>query len=99
MNNEKQYLTVIWTKKPCRLCSKDFSLKDVKKAYALFERVNGGIIVLKGLSYEPDFTIGDLEKPFDLWIYGTKEDRYTKFLEWLNEMLEITKELENKKGE
>ena len=91
-NIEKQYLEVIWTKKPCRLMSKQFSLDEVKKAYALFDRLNGAQIVLRGAKYEPSFTSRDLERDFDLWIYGTKEDRLKKFIEWLNGMLEITRE-------
>jgi len=89
-NVEQQYLEVIWTKKPCRLMSKQFSLDEVKKAYALFERCNDAQIVLRGSTYEPSFTSRDLERDFDLWIYGTKEDRLKKFIEWLNGMLEIT---------
>jgi len=89
----KQYLQVIWTKKPCRLMSASFSLNETKKAYALFERLKGAQIVLRGLAYEPSFTSRDLEKEVDLWIYGTKEERFKKFTEWLNEMLEITKEI------
>ena len=90
-NIEKQYLEVIWTKKPCRLMSKQFSLHEVKKAYALFDRLNGAQIVLRGAKYEPSFSYRELEKEFDLWTYGTKEDRFKKFSEWLNEMLEITR--------
>jgi hypothetical protein len=88
----KQFLQVIWTKKPCRLMAKEFSLNEIKKAYALFEKVNNAQIVLRGARYEPSFSYRDLERGFDLWIYGTKEDRFKKFTEWLNEMLEITKE-------
>jgi len=87
----KQYLQVIWTKKPCRLMSKEFSLDEVKKAYALFERCDNAQIVLRGAAYEPNFTSRDLERDFDLWVYGTREDRFQKFNTWLTEMLEITK--------
>ena len=90
-NIKKQFLEVIWTKKPCRLMSKEFSLDEVEKAYALFERFDNAQIVLRGMRYEPSFSYRDLEKEFDLWTYGTKEDRFKKFSEWLNEMLEITR--------
>ena len=94
-----QYLQVIWIKKPCRVMNKEFTLDKKQQAYNWFERMNNSQIVLRGANYEPSFTIDMLEKPFDLWIYGTYKERLTKFLEWLNEMLEITKEVENKKGE
>jgi len=80
--------------------SKQFSLDEVKKAYALFERCNDAQIVLRGSTYEPSFTSRDLERGFDLWVYGTKEDRLKKFIEWLNEMLgndqlvQVTEKLE-----
>ena len=89
----KQFLQVIWTKKPCRVMAREFSLNEIKKAYALFEKVNNAQIVLRGAKYEPSFSYRDLERGFDLWIYGTKKDRFKKFTEWLNEMLEITKEV------
>jgi hypothetical protein len=91
-NIKKQFLEVIWIKKPCRLMSKQFSLDEVKKAYALFDRLNDAQIVLRGADYEPSFSCRDLERGFDLWVYGTKEDRFKKFSEWLTEMLEITRE-------
>jgi len=88
-----QYLQVIWIKKPCRVMNKEFMLDKKQQAYNLFERRNGSQIVLRGTKYEPSFTKDMLEKPFDLWIYGSYEERYVKFLEWLNEMLELTKEI------
>lgn len=93
IEQKPQYLEVIWTKKHL-LKNRSFTLEKKTQAYSFFERLssNDVQICLRGRGYEPSFTTRDLERGFDLWIYGTKEQRLNKFLEWLNEQLEITKE-------